>query len=107
MRTRRLPKELKINGTLPKNVTVIYADNQRAISLAENRIFQRRSKHTAVKYHFTRDLIEKGETKLEYKLTKEMVAGGLTKPLWAIAFEKLVGQLGLPSVDTAASKLKE
>lgn len=49
--------------------TVIYADNQGAIKLAENPVFQKRSKHIAVKYHYTRDLIWQGEIGLEYKNT--------------------------------------
>lgn len=67
---RGLLKELKIEGVTPEEATVIYADNQGAIKLAENPIFQRRSKHIAVRYHYTRDLIEQKEIKLEYKSTK-------------------------------------
>ena len=39
MWTRGLLKELQIKGTIPKNATVIFADNQGAIKLAENPIF--------------------------------------------------------------------
>ena len=49
--------DLQISGTVPKNATVIYANNQKAIKLVENPIFQKQSKHIAVKYHYTRDLI--------------------------------------------------
>lgn len=102
MWTRGLLKELQINGTIPKNTTVIHADNQGAIKLAENPVFQRRSKHIAIRYHYTRDLIEQGEIKLEYQNTKDMIADGLTKPLGASAFEKFVGLLGLTSAAAAA-----
>ena len=103
MWTRGLLNELQIDGTIPKGATVIYADNQGAIKLAENPIFQRRSKHISIRYHYTRDLIQKGEIKLEYKSTQDMIADGLTKPLGPIAFEKFVESLGLTSVVTATT----
>ena len=107
MWTRGLLAELQIDGTIPKGATIIYADNQGAIKLAENPIFQRRSKHISIRYHYTRDLIQQGEIKLEYKGTQEMIADGLTKPLGPVAFEKFVDLLGLTSVDTAVSTAKE
>lgn len=67
MWSRNLLQELQIAGPVPKNATVIYADNQGAIKLEENPIFQKRSKHIAVKYHYTRDLILSGEITLQYK----------------------------------------
>ena len=107
MWTRGLLAELQIDGTIPKGATIIYADNQGAIKLAENPIFQRRSKHISIRYHYTRDLIQQGEIKLEYKGTQEMIADGLTKPLGPVAFEKFVDLLGLTSVDTAVLTEKE
>ncbi len=90
-----------------KNATVIYADNQGAIQLAENSIFQKRSKHMAVKYHYTRDLIQSGEITMQYKKTQEMIADGLTKPLGPIAFE-FVKFLGLTTeAEAVAAKVAE
>ena len=57
MWSQNLLYELQVSGTVPKNATVIYADNQKAIKLAENPIFQKQLKHIAVKYHYTKDLI--------------------------------------------------
>ena len=107
MWTRGLLAELQIDGTIPKGATIIYADNQGAIKLAENPIFQRRSKHISIRYHYTRDLIQQGEIKLEYKGTQEMIADRLTKPLDPVAFKKFVDLLGLTSVDTAVSTEKK
>ena len=106
MWSRNLLHELQISGTVPKNATVIYADNQGAIKLAENPIFQKRFKHLAVKYHYTRDLIQSGEISLEYKKTQEMIPDGLTKPLGAIAFKEFVKCLGLIT-DAKVAKEKE
>ncbi len=99
--SRNLLKELQIEGTVPERATVTFADN-RAIKLANNPIFQKRSKHIAVKYHYMRDLIKKGEISLEYKQTKEMIADGLTKPLGPIAFKEFVKCLGLNTIQGAA-----
>ena len=106
MWTRGLLNELQIDGTIPKGATIIYADNQGAIKLAENPIFQRRSKHILIRYHYTRDRVQKGKIKLEYKSTQEIIADRLTKPLGPITFEKFVNSLGLTSVGTAASAKK-
>ncbi len=78
-----------------KNLIIIYADNQRAIKLANNPIFQKRIKYIAVKYHYTRDLISKGAIKLKYRSTSEMIADGLTKSLGPKQFKRFVKQLGM------------
>lgn len=99
MWTRGLMKELQIQGAIPKDATVMYADNQGAIKLANNPIFQKRSKHIAIKYHYTRDLIKEGELTLEYRSTQEMIADGLTKPLGTTKFAQFVKMLGLTSME--------
>ncbi len=86
MWARGILKEMNIEDTVPshqkmENPTIIYADNQKAIKLANNPIFQKRTKHITIKYHYTRDLINKGAIKLKYRPTSEMIADGLTKPL--------------------------
>jgi hypothetical protein len=97
MWTRRFLTEMRIDGTVSgKNQsTVIYADNQEAIKLANNSIFQKRTKHIVVKYHYTKDLISQEAIKLEYRLTAEMIADGLTKPLGPVQFKRFIDQLGM------------
>ena len=95
MWSQNLLYELQISGTVPKNATVIYADNQGAIKLTENLIFQKQLKHIAIKYHYTRDLIQAEEIILKYRKTQEILANGLTKPLGYIAFKEFVKCLGL------------
>lgn len=70
-------------------------DNQRAIMLAENPISKKQFKYIAVKYHYTRNIIQTGEIALEYKKTQEIIAEGLTKALEPVAFTKFVKCLGL------------
>ncbi len=101
MWVRRLLKELEIEGTVPKGATVIYADNQGAIKLAENLIFWKRSKHIVIRYHYICDLIKQGDIILKYWSNKEMIADGLTKPLGPIVFKGFIKSLGLTIVQVA------
>jgi hypothetical protein len=64
---------------MPSGPTVIFADNQGAIKLASNSVFQKRTKNIAVKYHYTRDLIKQRDVELSSKPTDQMIANGLTK----------------------------
>lgn len=107
MWSRNLLQELQISGTVLKNATVIYADNQGAIKLAENPIFQKRSKHIAVKYHYNRDLIQSGDITLQYKKTQEMIGDGLTKPWGPVAFKEFIKHLSLTTEAEAAKEAEQ
>ncbi len=87
----------KMNDSLEKmkNLIIIYADNQRAIKLVNNSIFQKRIKHITIKYHYTRDLISKKAIKLKYRSTSEMIADGLTKSLSSVQFRRFMEQLDM------------
>ncbi len=98
---RGLLKELEIEGTVSKGAMVIYADNQVAITLAENPIFQKQNKHIAIWYHYIRDLIKHGDISLEYRSIKEMIADGLTKLLGPIAIKEFIKSLRLTTIQVA------
>lgn len=98
MWARSLLTKMKIKDAVLNEVTVIYADNQKAIKLANNPIFQKRTKHIAVKYHYIRDLISQKKVELQYQSIKDMIANGLTKSLESILFQKFVSALGLSSL---------
>jgi hypothetical protein len=88
--------ELDIEGINTLDPTILNADNQGAIKLANSAKFQKRSKHIAVHYHYTRDLVSKGQIELVFKPTDEMIADGLTKALgpqkWARFIDLLEGK---------------
>jgi hypothetical protein len=67
--------------------TVILCDNQSCIKMTENPVFQDRSKHIEIHYHFIRDMVQRGALKLQYISTDEQVADVLTKPLSRVKFE--------------------
>jgi hypothetical protein len=94
MWARGLLNEMSIERTMSgKNSTIIYANNQGAIKLANNSIFQKRTKHIVVKYHYTRNLISQEAIKLEYRSTAEMIADDLIKSLGSVQFKRFIDQL--------------
>lgn len=74
---------------------IIYEDNNSCISIANNPANHKRSKHIDIKYHFSREQIEKKVIKLNYISTGEQLADGLTKPLPPIKFLKMRSGMGL------------
>ena len=66
---------------LQLDTTCIYCDNQSCIKLSENPLFHDKSKHIEIKYHYIRDMVQRGAVKLQYVVTEEQIANVLTKPL--------------------------
>ena len=74
---------------------LIYCDNQSAIALAHNPQHHARTKHVDIQYHFVRNCVEDGTTRLEYCPTEDMVADGLTKALGPERHRKLAKMMGM------------
>ena len=53
------------------DVTVIHCDNQSCIKMSENLVDHDRSKHIDTRYHYIRDMVQKGAVKLQYLSTDE------------------------------------
>ena len=75
--------------------TVVQEDNQGAIALAKNPKDHPRTKHVDVKYHYTREVIDKKIMQVDYIPTSDMVADALTKALPKPAFEKFRSSMGV------------
>lgn len=75
----------------------IYLDNTGAIQLSKNAIHNHRTKHIDIKFHFTRDIVQKGYVEIKYVNTNEMIADGTTKVLTGIKLEKMLKMLNLKS----------
>ena len=75
--------------------TVIFCDNNSAISLSKNSVFHKRMKHIDTKFHYIRELVNNGEIVLEHCRTQEQFADILTKPLGQKSFEFLRKCLGM------------
>ena len=69
--------------------TIIYEDNQSAISITKNPQFYGKAKHIAIKYHFICEQVSNGIVQLQYCPTGEMIADMFTKALSHESFCKL------------------
>ena len=67
--------------------TDILCDNHSCINIIKNPIFHDKSKHVEIKYHFIRDMVQKGAVKLKYVPIEEQVADVLTNPMARVKFE--------------------
>jgi hypothetical protein len=76
-------------------VVTLKMDNQSAISLCKNPVFHEKSKHIDVKYHFTREKVEKGLIDVKYVRTNDQLADILTKPLARLKFHEMRGKIGM------------
>ena len=64
----------------------IFYDNQSCVKLSENPVFHDKSKHIEIKYHYIRDIMQRGEMKLQYVAMDEHIVNVLTKPLTRVKF---------------------
>ena len=51
---------------LQLDATCIYCDNYSCVNLSENAVFHDNSKHIEIKYHYIRDMVQRGAVKLQY-----------------------------------------
>jgi len=75
---KQMIKDLGIQITEPISVM---CDNTSTINISKNPIMHVRTKHIAIRYHFLKEKVTKGEVKLEFVSTLEQVAYIFTKPL--------------------------
>lgn len=75
--------------------TIIYEDNQRCIITASSGKESHKLKHVDIRYHYLRDLIERGDIKLNYIGTKEQLADIMTKALSTVTHVEIRRKLGL------------
>lgn len=88
---RTLLKELCRPELIGENQTVqLSSDNQACITIAEDPIAHRRTKHIDVRYHYIRQLISFGKARVSYVPTEDMIADVLTKPLPPPAFKRCI-----------------
>jgi hypothetical protein len=74
------------------------------MKLSENPVFHDKSKHIDIKYHYVRDMVQKGAVRLQYIATDEQVADVLTKPLSRVKFEYFRDKLGVIQKDFSNSE---
>jgi hypothetical protein len=68
-------------GFEQKGAAVVREDNQGCIALTSSAMLHQRTKHIAMRWHFTREKVQSGEINLQYVETSKQQADLLTKPL--------------------------
>ena len=89
---KSLLSSINLNTT---EAIVICEDNTGCISIANNPTHHKRSKHIDIKYHFTRDLIQKGYISLKYLSTGNQLADIFTKSVTASKLMEIRFAIGL------------
>jgi hypothetical protein len=73
----------------------ICGDNQGSIFIASNPVTEKRTKHIDIRYHFVRDVIQKGLAEVFFIDGEDNPADLLTKNLGRVKFHKFRAELGL------------
>ena len=68
----------------------------------ENPVFQDKSKHIEIKYHYIKDMVQKGAVKLQYAAMEEHIVDVLTKPLARVKFEYFRENLGVLQIEVSS-----
>jgi hypothetical protein len=84
---------------LEMDAIVIFCDNQSCIKMTENPMFHDKTKHIEIRYHYIRDMVQKGVVKLQYVGTDEQVVDVSTKPLPRVKFEYFRDKIGVVRKD--------
>ena len=75
--------------------TLIHCDNQSCVRLSKNLVFHGKSKHLEIKYHYIRDMVQRGVVELRYISTDEQIVDIVTKPLSRGKYEYFRDKLGV------------
>lgn len=69
----QLQTEMTVDGDV--HGLLLLCGNQYSIKIAQNPVFHKRTKHIAIRSHFTRERVESGEIYLQFVCIKERSVG--------------------------------
>ena len=72
--------------------------------MSENPLFHHKSKHIKIKYHYIRDMVQRGAVKFQYVATDEQIANVLTEPLARVKFEYFKERLGVIQIEVPKNR---
>ncbi|XP_071712333.1 secreted RxLR effector protein 161-like [Rutidosis leptorrhynchoides] len=90
-----MQKILKEIGHEQSDGVIIMCDNNSTIQLSRNPVFNGRTKHIRVRYHWLRDLTKEGVIYLEFCGTHDQLADIMTKQIKVESFQKLRLAMGI------------
>ena len=67
-------------------------------------MFHDKSKHIEIKYHYIRDMVQRGAVKLQYVATEEQIVDVLTNPLARLKFEYFREKLGVLQIKVSSKR---
>lgn len=85
-------------GLEDKEPTALGTDNMGALHLTTKSVFDARTKHFEIQYHWIREVIQSGALTVQHVPSGQMMADLLTKPLGKQQFCKLQLMLGLQHI---------
>ena len=65
----------------------VHCDSQSAIHLAKNQVYNTKTKHIDVRYHFVREILEEGGVIIQNIRTTENPTDTMTKVVTAVKFK--------------------
>ena len=74
------------------------------MKLSENPVFHDKSKHIEIKYHYIKDMVQRGVVKLQYVATKEHIADVLKNPLARMKFKYFRENPGVLQIEVSSKR---
>ena len=72
--------------------------------MSENPVFHDRSNHIGIKYHYIRDMVQRGAVKLLYVAMEEHIADVLTNPFARLKFEYFRERPGVLQIEASSQR---
>ena len=70
--------------------------------MLDNPVFHDKSNHIEIKYHYIRDMVQRGAVKLQYVAMEEHIVDVLTKPLARVKFKYFKEKLGVLQIEISS-----
>ena len=67
-------------------------------------MFHDKSNHIEIKYHYIRDMVQRGAVKFQHVAMEEHIADVLTKPLARLKFEYFRERLGVLQIEASSQR---
>ena len=74
------------------------------MKLSENPVFHDKLKHIEIRYHYIRDMVQRGAVKLLYVAMEEQIADVLMKPLARMKFKYFREKLGVLQIEVPSKR---
>lgn len=80
---------------VPQDHVDVHCDNHSAIHLAKNQVHYAHTKHSDVRFHFVREIVDEGDILLHKFGTVDNPADMLTKPVGLLKFKHCLDLIGI------------